>query len=345
MNPSSSPAPTNLPGDTALLAQIALHDPNIRQAQAAVVRLREEAVHLSSALQAFMAALHHDDPLVRRRAAQALSWLGAAAAPAAGALCDRLRDPSWPVREAVVQAIAVLPGHCAAAHAESLTVALHDRSPLVREAAGRAAVQLGLAEPAVLRPALCHPHARVRRRAVELLSRLSPGTSGVVPALADAIRDGHVKVRQASIAALGRCGAPALLVLPRLVRCAFATEPRERTTAVASVRALLSEPAASPLRWLGDALTSGDPEQALAAGLDRPDLPAAVSEGFRQACSRRREWYRKRGDDPASTSAWEPPATTLGAAQELTAQLAPPARRGEFAWLLGLLCELWLMAP
>lgn len=333
--------------DAVALAHAALHDPDFRQAHAAARRIVEAGVDRVAGLQALTDGLRHEDPRVRRRAAQAFGLLGPAAIPAADALRRALRDPSWTVREAVVQAIALLPVECVAARTDLVACALHDRSPLVRNGAGRAAVQLGLAAPSALESALRHSHAKVRRRAVELLARSAPETPGLVSVLRNALQDGHVRVRLAAVVALGSFGPAAVVLLPRLVRCAFEADLRMRGATHASIDRLLREPAAAPLGWLAEALTLSTPEAALRVGLERPDLPAAVKEEFIAACGRRRQWHQKHGRAASASVAAlrETPVSTFEAAQSLVAAVTQEARPGEYAWLLGLLCELWLKAP
>src|SRR5437588_4521622 len=124
-------------GDLALaaaqLVHSALHGPDLRRLYAAAGAMPKAGLDLLvAAVDGLRAGLRHDNPLVRRRAAQALAFLKEVAAPALDDLIAALDDSEWTVREAVVQALAALPFvERAVLRAELVGHALHDRSPLV----------------------------------------------------------------------------------------------------------------------------------------------------------------------------------------------------------------------
>jgi HEAT repeat protein len=325
------------PDEQALVRTI-LHDPDFRRARAAAGELLHSGVDLRTAATNLAAGLRHSDNFVRRRAAQALGVLGAAATPAVPALLAALDDTSWTVREAIVQALSGLPADDAV-RAALAACTLHDRNPLVREAAARAALRRGADAVGEFGPALRHAHASVRRRAAQALALFPLGTAGVIPLLRAALEDSHVKVRLAAVRALGDRDAEAVEALPRLVRCAFEGDARVHLAAAEAVDRLLTQPQAAPLRWLGEGgRLAGDVGATLRTGLKRPDLPVAVREEFVAACVRRRRWHRRRHGleiDAATVldGPWDEAAATASAAT---------GQEAEFAWVLGWLCELWL---
>ncbi len=118
------------------------------------------------------------DAETRRRAARSLGVGGKTSAIAS--LQPLLEDPDWAVRQAAVEALGIV------AHPSAIP-------PLVAavRAADRIADQAGA--------------AAVRAAAVEAFGRIGPAG---LPALLEALRDRHAKLRETAIAALGAIGGP-----------------------------------------------------------------------------------------------------------------------------------------
>jgi HEAT repeat protein len=313
------------------LLHSALHDPDFRKARAAARELAARP-DVAAVVAELTAALRHPEGVVRRRAGQALGVVGRAecVAPLLGAL----RDPAWTVREATAEALGPFAVSDDAARHALVSCSLEDRNPLVRDAAARGIGRLGETVVPELAKGLDHPHASVRARAARALSRL-PASATVVGHLRFRLEDGHYKVREAAAVALGGCGEAAVMVLPRLVRACFENERRVRAAAVEAVIKLLAQERTAVLRFLEQPLRDGEPAEPILFCRLADGLPESTAAAFVAACSRRRDWDRRRRGLPEEPTA---AATPTVAAAELTAVAGP----AEAAWLLGWLCELFL---
>ncbi|MCI0455463.1 MAG: HEAT repeat domain-containing protein [Gemmataceae bacterium] len=329
--------PVPPPKAFADLLQAALHDRDFRRSQAAAQALsRADEPSLAPVLAALEDGLLHADVLVQRRAAQLLAELGERARPALPSLIKALGGRRWTAREAAALALGQVGAEDTSARAALVECVLHDRTALVREAATRSLVALSASAPetvAALRAATAHAHARVRCRAIRALAQFA-SREGIVPALAKALTDSHLKVRRAAAEVLGNFGASALSVLPALLR---RRHDRDKGVAKAAAQALeqLGGALPSPLAdWLQPfTAPSTNPSDGLRALLERPGLPEDVQARFRATCQRRARWHRRlaRGAEVApelpAGSAWD-------AARVVLAEVNHGAvREQEAAWL------------
>jgi len=202
-------------------------------------------------------------------AARALGQLGAAAAPAGGALLRAAQTGEVGLREEAMRALAVAQPLEAA---EAFTSGLRDAEPQVRVLASagwrKAAAVPEEAVPALVE-ALHDPEVQVRANAAFALGRLDPVPTEAIPLLAECTAHPDVGLRLNAALALqavpGRAAAAALHPL--------LDDPNPRLRLIAA-RRILAEDAADPeaVAVVADALA------ARAAGIRRAavELVAAV---------------------------------------------------------------------
>ncbi len=183
-------------------------------------------------------ALTHADSLIRCRAIRTLTALHPEPASCLSHVLDRLRDPSWPVREAAAEALRQ-PGMTGAGLIDALVDAtLHDPQPLVRSAAARAlAERPGESQTAArqLHRALDHPHVKVRARALLALGRLPAQAGESVPLLREQLQASHWRIRLSAAEALGELGPAARSAEADLLRRASDGHPRVSRAAQAAL--------------------------------------------------------------------------------------------------------------
>jgi HEAT repeat protein len=340
------------PSDLAELLQTALHEHDFRRSQAAARALSAcPAADLAPCVPEIAAALCHPDPLVQRRAAQALAVLGPAAASAVPALIEALSARRWTMREAAAQALGRVGGSSAALRAALVTSALHDRTALVREASTLALGQLGeaLAARGDLLAGLRHPFARVRCRALRALALPGHFCPDLLSVFTTALADGDFKVRRTAAEQLGPLGALALPALPALLRRQHDREARVGAVASAAL-AQLGKELPPPLQpWLR---YFSEPGQPASVGLQRAlvegDLPGPLQSDFLALCARRTRWHQRLAPVDGASAAipaapWEAAQGVLDAAARAAEAHAPPkrerahvgaaAREQEAAWL------------
>lgn len=187
------------------------------------------------------------DPETRRRAALKLGVPGKASAIAA--LQPLLTDPEWPVREAAVQALGVVADPAVVPLlVETVRAADEFKAPEAAGALRRAAVEgLGrVGAPAVpaLLDALRDRHARLRESAIEALGAI--GGADSVAALIAALADDRSNVRQAAAPALGRAAGEGAV---EPLRAALAhKDPGTRRAAAVALGAVGAAAVAEALR-------------------------------------------------------------------------------------------------
>jgi HEAT repeat protein len=197
-----------------------------------------------------------DSDWVRVEAARALGQLGAAAAPAGGALLRAARTGEAGLREEAMRALAVSQPPEAA---EAFTSGLRDAEPQVRKLASagwrKAAAVPEEAVPALVE-ALHDPEIQVRANAAHALGRLDPVPSEAIPLLAECAAHSDAGLRLNAALALqavpGRAAADALHPLlgdanPRLRLIAarrILAEDADDAAGVAVVADALAAPAA-----------------------------------------------------------------------------------------------------
>jgi HEAT repeat protein len=163
-----------------------------------------------AAARPLVAALGSPDPLVRRRAAEALHDIGEARpsaplAPAVGPLERLLRgDPVVDVRAAAARALGVLRA------IDPLAAALKDADPTVRALAAHAMIVRDARAIPPLMEALDDRDARVRGEAVDSAGFVAGATGDrrAVPALIERLADKEPWIRTRAAEALGRARDP-----------------------------------------------------------------------------------------------------------------------------------------
>jgi HEAT repeat protein len=116
----------------------------------------------------------------------------------------QLRDPSTDVRARAAQALATFQHRAVSA----LTAALNDREYKVRASAAEALVKIGPSAvvPAMIK-ALESAEIPIRANAVVVLGAFGPDAKAAVPALARALKDENLRVRELAGEALNRVAA------------------------------------------------------------------------------------------------------------------------------------------
>jgi len=171
---------------------------------------------------------------VRRRAVE-LSAEVPDASSFHSAWLQLLNDPEWMVREAVVNALATVADQ-ADIKLRLLTITLTDPKPHVREAAAKA-IGPHVDPEADYGTSLRHQFERQRERAAVALGFAVTRWEEAVRLLLTAVHDGHRKVREAVVTALGRLPKTDA-VRAALTAKAAENEPRVRDAA----RRALAEP-------------------------------------------------------------------------------------------------------
>lgn len=225
--------------------------------------------------------LKSGDAETRRRAARSLGVRGRTSAIAS--LQPLLDDPEWTVRQAAVESLgavsdagAVPPLLAAVKSADQ--IADRDGAAAVRASTVEALGRIGTAGlPAVLE-ALKDRHARLRETAIGALGAI--GGIASVSALAAMVDDDRSSVRQAAVMALARAAGPA--AVPALRRVLGHKDPASRRTAAEALANVRDAAAVDALRG---ALTDGDRQvrdeavRALAS-IAIPEAVAALVEGL-----------------------------------------------------------------
>jgi HEAT repeat protein len=171
------------------------------------------------------AALHDDDPAVRREAAVGLAGRGRSALPS---LLDSAKGDDPGGQAAAVFGLSLVSPPPAEAR-QALLAALKDKDAEVRSAAGvavgrvtarapmteRASPAAGDAVPALIEVA---KGGKSRAAAIHSLGQIGPAAGDAVPALTDVLRAGDVADRQASASALAQIGDPAVPALVEALR-------------------------------------------------------------------------------------------------------------------------------
>jgi HEAT repeat protein len=225
--------------------------------------------------------LKSGDAETRRRAAQSLGVRGKRSAIAS--LQPLLDDPEWEVRQAAVESLGVVADVTAvpsllAAVKSADQVADPDGAAAVRASTVEALGRIGSAGlPAVLE-ALKNRHARLRETAIGALGAI--GGSESVSALAAMVDDDRSSVRQAAVSALARAAGPA--AIPALRRVLGHKDPASRRTAA---EALANVGDAAAVDALRGALADGDRQVRDAAvraltAIATPEAVAALVEGL-----------------------------------------------------------------
>ena len=162
---------------------------------------------------------------VRRRCSAALASLGVAAAEAAPALLQALRDDVVAVRRAAAWALTRVRPEPAVVLDGLVDAATRDDDAAVRRMALHGIGQLGVAAaaagPAVAAVLKHDTDPFARRRAAGVVERIGAAPGVLVPALVEALADADPKVRRLAAAALGRQGGAARAGVPSLVRAIF----------------------------------------------------------------------------------------------------------------------------
>ena len=211
-----------------------------------------------------------DSDWVRVEAARALGQLGAAAAPAGGALVRAAQTGEAGLREEAMRALAIAQPPEAV---EAFTSGLRDAEPQVRKLASagwrKAAAVPEEAVPALVE-ALHDPEILVRANAAHALGRLDPVPAEAIPLLAECALHGDAGLRLNAALALqaasGRAAADALHPL--------LDDPSPRLRLIAARRVLVGD-AADPgaIAVVADALV------APAAGIRNAALELVVAVG------------------------------------------------------------------
>jgi HEAT repeat protein len=214
-------------GSTRFVAAWALASIDSTQAGGALPVLRE--------------ALSHDDSSLRRKGAQGLGCLGAAATDAAPELVAAMADPKPGVRQAAAWAL----GETDLASADVLSAlrkSLDDPHDPTRINAASSLVVLraGAADvlPALL-AGLKHSDDLLRKRSAWSLGEIGGdlGKAAVAP-LAEALGDSEADVRTNAARALGKLGAAAEPALPALRRAEEDPDPEVRNAVGEAIKAI-----------------------------------------------------------------------------------------------------------
>jgi uncharacterized protein (TIGR02996 family) len=180
--------------------------------------------------------------------------------------------------------------------------------------------------------------------------------------LAEALGDGHRKVRAAAARMLAQLGSAAESAVPKLVQRLFEQSAQTRDHVAPALARLLPQLDPRLQRWLcklANPLLS--PLSNLWGALEHPELPAEVREGFAGLCARRAAWWahlgsKAPGPAPAPGSYGTDLPTVLATVSELMVRAerhagrhlqgdaqrreGVAARHKEAAWLLGRLTAL-----
>ncbi len=205
-------------------------------------------------------ALKDPQVVVRLRAAVALGSIGPQAGDAVPALVQAMEDPEAEVRRSAAQAVGSMESQAKDA-VPALAVALEDAESQVRRQAAESLGKIGWpaksAAPELIR-ALTDPDAVVRaqaayslgyiqsrrdRRISAILDRslagrslaVTPITGDAIPALAAALEDPSVDVREKAAQALGLFGEAGLDVVPELIRALNGRDGRVRVDAASAL--------------------------------------------------------------------------------------------------------------
>jgi HEAT repeat protein len=168
----------------------------------------EEAVRVGAraAVPAIARMLSEPDVRVRRKAAEALSYMGPEGEAAVPALSAGVSDKDRQVRQNCVMALERM-GPKAAPATEVLVAALRDEWFAIRFKAAEALASAG-GDPEVVVPALIGALAdeqfAVRRLAAQSLGRIGPAARAAVPALQRLLKDPEAQVQREAREAL-RC--------------------------------------------------------------------------------------------------------------------------------------------
>ncbi len=241
------------------------------------------------------AALTHADSLVRCRAIRALSLLYLEQASWVPIVLDRLRDPSWPVREAAALALDRPELNWPGLEEALLITVLHDPQKLVRRAGVLALANCPAASQSVtphLLQALNHPHVKVRARALLALGHLPASAGDSVPSIRKELHASHWRVRLSAAEAMGNLGPAAVAAAPDLLRRSFDGHPRVSRAARAALDCIHSALPAPLDSWLELFLTPRPAHEVLLClALERPDLPEAVRLEMEATIRHRQNWH------------------------------------------------------
>lgn len=208
---------------------------------AGVLRALKE-LRLAAAAEPALAALGHQDAIVRREAVGVLGWLKSAAAlPQLARLV--VEDPDPEVRRAVSGALGLAaPQHDLATGA--LQTALHDHAWQVREEAATTLGKFSTGETinVALRTALKDDHWQVRLRAARSLGRLRDSLA--VPQLIEALVHTAGNLRKEAAIALGEIADPRAVEPLTLTICD--PDPEVRKAARLALQRIPAPAATSP---------------------------------------------------------------------------------------------------
>ncbi len=224
------------------------------------------------------------DAGTRTRAAASLGTAGKTSAiPLLAPLID---DPDWGVREAAVTSLGII-GDGSAAPLLVAAVTGADRlsdpngASAVRAAAGEALGRLGAAAVPALLDALRGRHVKLREIAIGALGAIGgPDAAG---ALADMVADDRSSVRQAAIAALARAGGPK--AVPALTRAIAHKDPTTRRSAAEALGGLREAAAVDGVKTaVADPdKTVRDAAVAALAGIGTTEAASALVDGLGRA--------------------------------------------------------------
>jgi HEAT repeat protein len=165
-------------------------------------RLRRQA---TPAVPTLTQAIASEDARVRLAAAEALRYIGPAAASAASALSQRIKDDDERVRVAVAQALGAIGEKAAKEAIPALKQGLQDNTPQMQEASAKALGQMGTHSLQDLQLYLIkHPTPTIRILMANAIQELAPKDSATIKALTTALSDTNTDVRDAALRAVRR---------------------------------------------------------------------------------------------------------------------------------------------
>lgn len=281
-------------------------------------------------------ALRDGEPSVRRRAAQTLGCVGAAAQSALRELGQAMQsDPIWTVREAAVQAVSAISWPALEEYRSDevpmqlVEIAIGDCEPLVREAAVNALAAC-MADKRVLgvcvkiedrlANAMKHPHASRRCRAISAVCRLSQEEGWGGFAIHRGLRDSHWKVRRTTVQALGENSetafwSPLQMILPELTRRVFDQHPVVQAAAREAVGRLLAA-SRNPtwVKLLASLSAKPSAVETLLNMLQDFAFSPHAERRFQEVCRRRANWHLQNLSEPIP---WSLPGSGESAVRQL----------------------------